>query len=131
MADYGFYIKASPLGDSAFKIGIFALRHASSRLGTYQNAFGPTYQDRFEQVWLGAEQEVRELERLLKHKYRSQVAGTTRGYTEWITNITYDELVKSIDEYIQGLRLDVFKPDGFGKIFEEDISRLLNSYLVE
>ena len=61
MIDYVFYIKGSPLGNTAYKIGISALKHIGSRLGTYQNTYGPTYEERFEQVWVGTEQEVREL----------------------------------------------------------------------
>lgn len=131
MVDYGFYIKASPMGDNAFKIGIFALKHIGSRLGTYQNAFGPTYQDRFEQVWLGTEQEVRELERLLKIKLRRKVAGATRGYTEWITDITFEELAGEVELEIHGLGLDVFRPQGYGKIFGSDTERLVKEFLVE
>ena len=130
MIDYVFYIKGNPLGPS-LKIGISALRHLSSRLGTYQNSFGPDYEDRFEQVWVGAEAEVRELERLLKIKYRRQIAGNKRGYTEWIRDIGFDILAKDVDDTIKGLGLDIVRPEGVTKLFEEDIDNIKNLYLVE
>jgi hypothetical protein len=130
MIDYVFYIKGNPLGPS-LKIGISAMKHVGSRLGTYQNSFGPDYEDRFEQVWVGAEQEVRELERLLKIKYRRQVAGNKRGYTEWIKGITFEDLAKDVDDTINGLGLDVIRPAGVTKLFEEGIDNLKNLYLTE
>ena len=130
MVDYIFYIKGNPLGPS-LKIGISALRHVSSRLGTYQNSFGPDYEDRFEQVWVGTEAEVRELERLIKIKYRRQIAGNKRGYTEWIKDITFEVLSKDVDDTIEGLGLDIFKPKGVTKLFEDGIDELKNSFLIE
>ena len=124
--DYGFYIKKSPLGDRVFKIGIFAIKHIYSRLGTYQNAFGPTYKERFETIWIGPEQDIRELERLIKIKYRSKIAGTSRGLTEWITDIDYESLLNDIEEEIIKLGVLVQHPEGFENIFEEDIERLQN-----
>ncbi len=126
LIDYGFYIKKSPLGENVFKVGIFSIKHIYSRLGTYQNSFGPTYRERFESVWIGPEQDIRELERLIKIKYRNKIAGTTRGKTEWITDIDYDTLVKDIQKEIDDLGVLVNKPQGFGEIFEEDIESLQN-----
>ena len=130
MIDYVFYIKGNPLG-SSLKIGISAMRHVGSRLGTYQNSFGPDYEDRFEQVWVGAEAEVRELERLLKIKYRRQIAGNKRGYTEWIKGVEFDVLANDIDETIKGLGLDVIRPQGVTKLFEEGIEDLKKVYMTE
>jgi hypothetical protein len=130
MINYIFYIKGNPLGAS-LKIGISALRHVGSRLGTYQNSFGPDYEDRFEQVWVGEEAEVRELERLLKIKYRRQIAGNKRGYTEWIKGVEFDVLAKDVDDTIQGLGLDIVRPTGVTKVFEANIEELRAQYLVE
>jgi len=130
MIDYVFYIKGNPLG-SSLKIGISALRHVGSRLGTYQNSFGPDYEDRFERVWVGPEADIRELERLLKIKYRSKIAGNKRGYTEWIKGVAFDDLSKDIDETIKGLGVDVTRPTHTGKLFEADIEELKKQYIVE
>lgn len=130
MINYGLYIKTSPLGGNVFKIGIFALKHAGARLGTYQNSYGPTYEERFEKVWVGPEADIREIERLLKIKFRAQVAGNTRGYTEWIQDITYEQLVGVINTHIQGLGVDVVEAEGFGQVFESDIKALQDKYLV-
>jgi hypothetical protein len=129
--DYVFYIKKSPLSDSCFKIGISALKHMSSRIGTYQNAFGPSYQERFECVWVGPELDIRELERLLKLQYRYQMAGTTRGFTEWINDVTFKELEDAVAEKIIQLGVIAERPEGFENIFEEDVSRLQKKYLME
>jgi hypothetical protein len=129
--DYVFYIKPSPLSDSCFKIGISALKHMSSRIGTYQNAFGPSYQERFDRVWVGPEEDIRELERLMKLHYRKQMAGTTRGFTEWVEGVTFKELEATIDEKIEQLGVLAVSPEGFTKIFEEHIESLRNMYLME
>lgn len=129
--DYVFYIKKSPLSDSCFKIGISALRHMSSRIGTYQNAFGPSYQERFECVWVGPEEDIRELERLLKLHYRHQMAGTTRGFTEWIKDVTFKELEETVSEKILALNVIAERPQGLDNIFEEDVERLQKMYLME
>lgn len=132
MINYALYIKTSPLGEnSVFKVGIFALKHASSRLGTYQNSYGPTYRERFEKVWVGPESEIRELERLLKIKFRNQIAGTTRGYTEWVQDISFEQLSSDINNHIQGLGIEVIEAEGFSQVFEADISTLLEKYLIE
>lgn len=131
MIDYAFYIKKSPLSDRNFKIGITAIRHIASRLGSYQNSFGPTYQERFEMIWIGPEEHIRELERLLKINYRSRIAGTSRGFTEWVTDISYDDLVTDIQKTIDALGVEATRPDNYGNIFEDDARRLQSEFLIE
>jgi hypothetical protein len=131
MIDYAFYIKKSPLGDRDFKIGITAIRHIASRLGSYQNAFGPTYQERFETIWIGPEEHIRELERLLKINYRNKIAGTSRGFTEWITDINYEDLVIDIQKTIDALGVEADKPKNYAQIFEDDARRLQSEFLIE
>ena len=129
MITYIFYIKGNPMG-SSLKIGISAIKHADSRLGTYQNSFGPDYEDRFERVWVGPEADVRELERLLKIKYRNKIAGNKRGYTEWIKEITLEDLIIDIDQTITGLGVEVTSYSA-NKIFESDLGAIKDQYLVE
>jgi ribosome-binding protein aMBF1 (putative translation factor) len=43
-------------------------------------------------LWVGPEQDIRELERLLKIQLRSKIAGNKRGFTEWVTDITLNKL---------------------------------------
>ncbi len=129
MITYIFYIKGNPMGPS-LKIGISAIKHVNSRIGTYQNSFGPDYEDRFVAVWVGPEADVRELERLLKIKHRENIAGNKRGYTEWIKNITLSDLVSDVESTIKGLGVEV---TNYSKtqIFEEDLETIKNQYLVE
>ena len=129
MINYVFYIKANPMG-SSLKIGISAMKHLGSRLGTYQNSFGPDYEDRFEAIWVGPEQDVRELERLLKIKYRAKIAGSKRGLTEWIKDVPFNELVKDINVTITGLGVDV-TAHSVKKVFESEIDAIKEQYLVE
>jgi hypothetical protein len=129
--DYVFYIKKSPLSDRDFKIGISGLVNMDSRLGTYQNAFGPSYKERFECVWLGPEQDIRELERLLKIKFRNKMAGSTRGFTEWVTDIDFNELCLEVQTLITSLGVTAERPKDVSQIFVEDIQFLKNMYLKE
>lgn len=129
--DYVFYIKKSPLSDRDFKIGISGLVNMESRLGTYQNAFGPSYKERFECVWLGPEQDIRELERLLKIKFRNKMAGTTRGFTEWVTDIDFNELCLEVQTLIISLGVTAESPTGVSQIFVENIQFLKTTYLKE
>jgi len=129
MIDYGFYIKCSPIDRSAYKIGIFAMKHADVRIGGYQNSFGPTYKERFEHIWVGTQADIRELERLLKIKFRNKIAGNMRGYTEWVQDITYEELVNEINTLIHGLGINVINPEKHTQIFESDLVMIKNMYL--
>jgi hypothetical protein len=131
MITYSFYIKKSPLENNSFKIGISVIQHLDSRLGTYQNSFGPTYKERFERLWVGPEQDVRELERLLKIQLRSKIAGNKRGFTEWVTDITLDELCDIVQKTINGLGVVVTIPKKHIEVFEEDIAVIKKEYLVE
>lgn len=129
MITYVFYIKGNPMGPS-LKIGISAIKHVNSRIGTYQNSFGPDYEDRFEAVWVGPEADVRELERLLKIKHRDNIAGNKRGYTEWIKNITLPDLIADIESTINGLGVEVISYSKT-QMFEADLEPIKNQYLVE
>lgn len=129
MINYIFYIKGNPCGPS-LKIGISAIKHVDSRLGTYQNSFGPDYEDRFEAVWVGPEADVRELERLLKIKYRAKIAGNKRGYTEWIQGVTLNALANDIVLQIVGLGVDVQRYSDT-QVFESQLEEIKAKFLVE
>jgi len=129
MITYLFYIKANPMGPS-LKIGISAIKHVESRIGTYQNSFGPDYEERFERVWVGPEADVRELERLLKIKHRDKIKSTRRGRSEWIQGMTLDELAGDIESTIKGLGVEV-TCYSTSVIFEDDIDSIKSQYLIE
>ena len=131
MIDYSFYIKKSPVEGPNFKIGISAIKNMDVRLGSYQNAIGPGYQERFERIWVGPEQDIRELERLLKIKFKRKMAGTYRGYTEWVTDINYDDLVSSVEETIEVLGVEASSPKNLGNVFLEDVEQIQETYLTE
>ena len=98
--DYGLYIKRYPGVDNPkdFKIGVFALAKARARLATYQNAVGPVYQEQFDYVVLGDENHVKYAEKLLKREYASKISSAEAGLSEWISNISYEEIIAFIEE---------------------------------
>lgn len=124
--DYILYVKGTPLSESCYKIGISAVKNIYARLGTYQNAFGPSYQERFDRIWAGPEQDIRELERLLKGHFKYKMAGRSRGYTEWVNNISFEEVVQEIETLSKQLGVLISSPIENQKLFEEDIEKLEN-----
>ena len=59
------------------------------------------------------------------------MAGRTRGYTEWVKNLSYTELFAEVEATIKGLGLDIVIPVGVTKLFEHNIEQLTQTYLVE
>jgi hypothetical protein len=98
--DYGLYIKSCPGVDNPrdYKVGVFALAKARARLATYQNAVGPVYTECFDHVWLGDENHVKYAEKLLKREYDAKILSAEAGLSEWISDITRDELLTFIQE---------------------------------
>ena len=106
MKDYGLYFKTCPGVDNPhhFKVGIFHLPAARSRLATYQNAVGPVYEEKFIRVWLGNENHIREAEKKIKRYFKDNIASAEAGLSEWICEVPLDELL----EFIEELRTDYF-----------------------
>ena len=98
--DYGLYIKRCPgiTDPKDYKVGVFALAKARARLSTYQNAVGPVYQEQFDHVWLGDENHVKYAEKLLKREFDDKILSAEAGLSEWVSNITQEELKKFVQE---------------------------------
>lgn len=100
MKDYILYFKLCPGVDEPyhFKVGIAALKHARSRLATYQNAVGPVWEEKFIRVWIGNENHIRLAEKSFKRQFKDKISSAEAGLSEWICEITLDELLEFIVE---------------------------------
>lgn len=93
--DYIFYLRNPGFGNS-WKCGISSISNAWSRLGTYQNAFGPEYKENWKHIFIGESRQIKMLERKFKQRYSDKISGGDAGYSEWITDITEEELLGAV-----------------------------------
>lgn len=98
--DYILYFKKCPgvTNPRHFKVGIAQLSTARSRLATYQNAVGPVYEESFIRVWVGDENQIRLAEKSFKRVFKEKIQSAEAGLSEWICNITLQELLDFIVE---------------------------------
>lgn len=119
------YLMAPPDGGVDVKIGITTLSKAESRLGTYQNALGPRLLCQWQRCWVGPGPEIERLERELKKHYRHDILNEGPGYTEWVSGRTWEEVVPTVGEMIEGHR---FKVEAVPMEFMPLSSRNLDAY---
>lgn len=98
--DYILYFKKCPgvTDPRHFKVGIAKLVAARTRLATYQNAVGPVWEESFIRVWLGDENQIRLAEKSFKRNFKDKIQSAEAGMSEWICDITLDELLTYITE---------------------------------
>jgi len=98
--DYILYFKKCPgvTDPQHFKVGIAQLTTARSRLATYQNAVGPVYEESFIRVWVGDENQIRLAEKSFKRIFKEKIQSAEAGLSEWICNVTLQELLDFIVE---------------------------------
>lgn len=98
--DYILYFKKCPgvTNPRHFKVGIAQLSTARSRLATYQNAVGPVYEESFIRVWVGDENQIRLAEKSFKRVFKEKIQSAEAGLSEWICDITLQELLDFIVE---------------------------------
>lgn len=65
-------------------------------MGTYQNAFGPEYQENWKHIWIGSEKQIRLLEEKYKDHFSDRIVGGDAGYSEWITNTSEEYLLDMV-----------------------------------
>lgn len=100
MKDYILYFKKCPgvVNPRHFKVGIAAVASARTRLATYQNAVGPVWEESFIQVWIGDENQIRLAEKKFKQVFKEKISSSEAGLSEWICDVTVDELLAFIEE---------------------------------
>lgn len=98
--DYVLYFKTCPGVQTPrhFKVGIAGLLNTRTRLGTYQNAVGPVWEEKFIRVWVGDENQIRLAEKKFKQVFKDKIMSAEAGLSEWICEISLDELLAFIDE---------------------------------
>lgn len=97
---YLLYIKACPgvFNPKDYKVGIADLFNgkARKRLATYQNAVGPVHEEKFIRVFVGDKLHVKSAERQFKRVYKKNIGSAEAGFSEWISNVTLEELVNFV-----------------------------------
>lgn len=98
--DYILYIKKCPgVSDPRhFKIGIAQLTRARTRLASYQNAVGPVWEESFIRVWIGDQNQIVLAEKAFKRHYKDKIQSAEAGLSEWICDVSLDELLDYIEE---------------------------------
>ena len=98
--DYILYFKKCPgvTDPRHFKVGIAQLLTARSRLATYQNAVGPVYEESFMRVWICDVNQIRLAETRFKRFFKDKISSAEAGLSEWICDVTLEELLAYIDE---------------------------------
>ena len=84
------------------KAGITTLSKAHVRLGTYQNALGPRFKCNWKQCWIGDPGEIQRLEREVKKHYKKHILNEGPGYTEWVSDVYWQDMVPIVEDMIKG-----------------------------
>lgn len=98
--DYILYFKKCPgvVEPRHFKVGIAQLTTARSRLASYQNAVGPVWEETFLKVWIGDQNQIKLAEKAFKRNFKDKIQSSEAGLSEWICDISLEELLIYIDE---------------------------------
>lgn len=103
-----FYVFGCPMKSPDCKVGITGSPFV--RLGTYQIAYSRnSHVACFDRVWYGPDKAIENLEKSIKIKYDWQIERDGRGASEWVDNISLDEIEKIVDQSIEGNRFKVEK----------------------
>ena len=92
---YVFYLRHPGFG-SSWKCGISSSSSIWTRIGSYQNAFGPEYKEHWKHIWVGTEKQIRLLESKFKERFEDKITGGDAGFSEWITNTNEEELLEAV-----------------------------------
>ena len=100
MIDYILYFKKCPgvTDPRHFKVGIAQLLRARTRLATYQNAVGPVWEESFIRIWIGDANQIKLAEKRFKTEFKDKISSAEAGLSEWICDISLDELLNHITE---------------------------------
>ena len=108
MKPYALYIKHCPgiVNPSDWKIGVADMSgdKLRKRLAAYQAAVGPVYEESYKKVFVGDERHIKMAEKQFKRNFKSKIGSKEAGFSEWISDISLDELL----QFIETLRSDYF-----------------------
>ena len=112
MKPYALYIKSAPGVEypKNWKIGVADLSNGKlrKRLATYQIAVGPEWDDKYTRLFVGDEKQIKLAEKEFKREYKEKIHSKEAGFSEWITDITLDELVQFVDELREDYAIKIF-----------------------
>jgi hypothetical protein len=129
---YIFYLR-NPLESDHWKCGISSLANATSRIGTYQNAFGPSITENWKYIWIGHRRQVTKLESEFKLRYDDNIENISAGHSEWISGVTEEALLESVNDFRDNWFIkvtdvpDEFKPFTIDKL--EDLIKWYSTHL--
>jgi hypothetical protein len=73
-------------------------------------------------VWEGPAKQIEKLERVLKEQYKWEIESDKLGESEWITDITIDDLITVVNNEIQGWRFHIAPLDFEFPIKQDDVN---------
>lgn len=99
---YALYIKSCPgvSNPSDFKVGIADLINGKlrKRLSSYQNAVGPVYEEKYTRIFVGEQEQIKKAEKHFKIQFADKIKSKEAGFSEWVSDVTLEELVLFVDE---------------------------------
>ena len=99
---YALYIKSCPgvLDPIDWKVGIADLINGKlrKRLSSYQNAVGPVHEEKYTRIFVGEKEQIRKAEKHFKIEFGNKIKSKEAGFSEWVSDVTLDELVAFVDE---------------------------------
>lgn len=100
------YIFQCPFGKRNSKIG--KTSYPGDRLGNYQNSYSAEgHLAQFDYVFYGCARAVDNLEDALKKEFDWDIQQDGRGFSEWVSNHTSLEILKKVEDVIDGYRSKV------------------------
>ena len=91
------YIYCDKFGRPNIKPGITGVRKHDTRVATYQTPFGLDNDIEFENFFVAERDEAEWLERKILSKYKHKRPDKRPGMTEWIKDITQEELIETVN----------------------------------
>lgn len=114
------YAFRDPLGSGDIKIGITS--NPRSRLGSYQCAYSrKKHTACFDFVWTGPEKQIDRLESVLKEQYKWDIESDVLGESEWVSDITLEEVISAVNSVINGWKFHIAPLDVEFPIIMDDI----------
>lgn len=128
MKSYSIFYLRNPGFGSSWKVGISKKGAVWSRLGTYQNAFGPEYKENWKYIWIGSRKQIELLEEKMKEHFDDRIEGGDAGYSEWVKNTSEEELLEAVRFYREEFFIKVHDVPEELHTFTSDKIAALNVY---